>query len=29
MKELNENSLNIKQNINETQVNNHWNLNEI
>ena len=29
IKELNENPLNIKYNITETQVNNHWNLNEI
>ena len=29
IKELNENPLNIKWNITETQVNNHWNLNEI
>ena len=29
MAELNENPLNIKWNITETEVNNHWNLSEI
>ena len=29
MRELNENPLNIKWNMTKTQVNNHWNLNEI